>query len=250
MRRSFYASIIIAALVSLASACRSITPTESLPSTPTLALTEIPKPSSTATSTSTPTMTPTPSATPTTTPTPRGGGAGRIAFAEGCEIYLINSDGSDKRRVAEVGSQSCPFSLIWSPDGQYIAVGELRQQSDGQVRSDSFSIIRMRDSRVLRFSVSEATSSILPRSFTWSPDSNQIAFVELKQQGYESSYGLFVANIDSLKITPMKAGAGPISDISWSSDGKEIFVDRSGRITVVDVKSRKVVTTCQVSGHR
>ncbi|MBW8012695.1 MAG: hypothetical protein FVQ83_15875 [Chloroflexi bacterium] len=80
---------------------------------------------STPTATNTATNTAIPSNTPTITPTPTqiGGGGGQIAFSSirdgNFEIYMMNANGSDVRRLTD--DLANDFSSTWSLDGEQIA---------------------------------------------------------------------------------------------------------------------------------
>lgn len=94
-------------------------PTTSLAS-PTLAVASPTVTPLAATATPAPTLTPTEAVSPTPAPTSIGGGAGEIAFVserEGApQIYLMEADGSNVRRLTNRPDGAC--QPAWSPDGQ------------------------------------------------------------------------------------------------------------------------------------
>lgn len=89
--------------------------------TPTSTYTLAPSPTMTTTSTPTPTLTPTIAPTATHTPTPTRiviGGADKIAYLNGNEIWTANLDGSDLAQLSFDGKPKT--NLQWSPDGRSI----------------------------------------------------------------------------------------------------------------------------------
>ncbi len=79
---------------------------------------EIALPVETATDTPLPSETPLPS--PTATPAaPIIGGADKIAFLFGNDVWVANLDGSDLVQLTT--DQESKFNLIWMPDGQHVA---------------------------------------------------------------------------------------------------------------------------------
>jgi Tol biopolymer transport system component len=135
------------------------TPTATLTHTPTP--TKVP-PTNTATATSLPpTSTPTATATPRTpTPTPTPGLQGRFVFqvSSGGDIYTVNADGSNLRRLT-YGMDPC-----WSPDGNQMAFARWREPWGIHTMNADGSNERLLFGRDLT------------RTPIWSPDGRQIAF--------------------------------------------------------------------------
>jgi serine/threonine protein kinase/Tol biopolymer transport system component len=85
------------------------------------------------TDTAAPEFTPTPELSSTPAVTPRGGGSGQIAFVserDGLpQIYIINVDRTDLRRLTNMGDGAC--QPAWSPDGdQLLFVSPCNKKSD------------------------------------------------------------------------------------------------------------------------
>jgi Tol biopolymer transport system component len=86
-------------------------------------VTNTPQPEPTATSAPAPTNTPTPTAAATGVPPLTGSGGGVLAFVSvrdgNGEIYIMNADGSDQRRLTN--QRAWDYFPTWSPDGKQIA---------------------------------------------------------------------------------------------------------------------------------
>ena len=203
------------------------TPTASPTATPTIARTDTPTPKKpTATPTSSPTGTPTPTsvstATATPTPTPTPGLQGKLVFqrCSGCEIYVINADGTglrpltdgldpawspDGKRVAfarwggqypgiyivdEDGKNEAQVfgwpkakAPVWSPDGSRLAITHPRGEDSSGVPYWKLGVIRIADRHFTEILCWEHSFSP-----TWAPDGNVIA--------YDSDHGLHLTSED------------------------------------------------------
>jgi len=148
--------------------------------TPTLAPTEdipIAVPD-TATPAPTETLLPLPTDTPTSTPEPsipRIGGADKVAYLNGGDIWLANLDGSDLQQLTEDGAQKS--NLQWTPDGEYIQyiVGKCVQT------------VQLEDGRIDIITCFNFVDSF--KAFEISPDGEQVA-ISLDNQLYIVPYDL------------------------------------------------------------
>jgi len=203
------------------------TPTASPTATPTIARTDTPTPEKpTATPTSSPTGTPTSTsvstATATPTPTPTPGLQGKLVFqrCSGCEIYVINADGTglrpltdgmdpawspDGKRVAFArwGGQHPGIYIVdqdgkneaqvfgwpkakapvWSPDGTRLAITHPRGEDSSGAPYWKLGVIRIADRHFAEILCWEHSFSP-----TWAPDGNVIA--------YDSDHGLHLTSED------------------------------------------------------
>jgi Tol biopolymer transport system component len=211
-----------------------------------------------------PTATPLPTNTPlppTTTPqptdTPRpplsGSGGGVIAFVSNWDLYLMNADGSDLRRLTTHRSRDA--WPTWSPDGKQIAFMSERNgrwnvyvmdvdRGESSVRRltpsnmtwepawspdgtwIAFGSPRGNNSDIYLLDASAADSTA--RRLTdhrnvdgypcWSPDSAQIAFVSDRDGNWE----IYVMNVDGSDVRRLTDHDADDWDPDWSPDGTRI----------------------------
>ena len=186
--------------------------------TPTLAPTEVIPIVLPDTSTPAPTETPLPDPTdsPTSTPElsiPIIGGADKVAYLNGGDIWVANLDGSDLKQLTEDGAQKS--NLQWTPDGEYIKyiVGKCVQT------------IRIEDGRIDIITCFNFVDSF--KAFEISPDGEQVA-ISLDNQLYIVPYDLeSLAEVsirtDLTEIAECKDFApyekNFVAGARWSNDG-------------------------------
>ena len=149
---------------------------------------------------------------PTPTPTPAGGG--RIAFESNrvgpgiFEIYSMNSDGSDVRRLTSLREYSRDPS--WSPDYTRIVFDSGPQDEDeGReiyvMNADGSGITRLTYNQVKDYDPS------------WSPTGSRIAYTS-----YERNWEIFSMNTSGGGRVNLTNRVGPDMDPCWSPDGTKI----------------------------
>ncbi|MGD9720173.1 MAG: hypothetical protein AB7O59_07930 [Pirellulales bacterium] len=133
-------------------------------------------------------------------------------------IFVMQTDGSDIRRVAEVKDYSDHASPRWSHDGKRLAF-DARLGADGE---RACFVVGM-DGAGLR----EVAKG---RFADWSPDENQIAF---QVDGAAGSADLYVQNLDGQGRVKIAAGHGP----RWSSDGSALLYATGTMLRAIDLIS-------------
>jgi hypothetical protein len=200
------------------------TPTASPTATPTRALTHTPTPTRALTHTPTPqkpTATPTPRPTgtptraptsmPTATPTPTPGLQGKLVFqrCSGCEIYVINADGTGLRPLTD------GLDPAWSPDGKRVAFARWGGQYPGIYIVDEDG---KNEAQVFGWPKAKAP--------VWSPDGSRLAITH--QRGEDSSgfpyWKLGVIRIADHHFTEILCWEHSFSP-TWASDGNVIAYD-------------------------
>ncbi len=150
-----------------------------------------------------------PTVTPTSLPPLSGSGGGRIAFATNrdgnYEIYVMNADGSDQRRLT-----NSPYEdrhPIWSPDGSQIVYATVLLG-----RTEIY-VINADGSQRRRLTTSGGGGPV------WSPDGARIAYPR-----YEPASDIWVMNADGSDPQPLTqtGNTAAVFGPDWSPDGSQI----------------------------
>jgi len=145
----------------------------------------------------------------------------RIAFLGkpngGWELYVINVNGSDQRRLTYSGAGS----PAWSPDGQTIAfVSSSPEEAFGVYVVNADGSGQRNLSRSLAYDAEPA----------WSPDGRSIAFRSTRDGNAE----IYVVNADGSGLRRLTHSPGRDGSPAWSPDGRRIAFLSRGQVHVVN----------------
>jgi Tol biopolymer transport system component/pimeloyl-ACP methyl ester carboxylesterase len=191
----------------------SLPPTATaVPPTPTETVTH--PPTRTATPTPTETATPLPTDTPTPLAPLSGSGGGVIAFTSerdgNSEIYIMNADGSEQRRLTHH-----PFSdtsSTWSPDGALVAFVSSRDRNRDIYIMDH-------DGSNLYQLTDHPSDDLNP---VWFPDGARIGFVSFRDGNAE----IYQTTVDGSELQRLTQNRYGDWEFDWSPDGTQIALSR------------------------
>jgi dipeptidyl aminopeptidase/acylaminoacyl peptidase len=158
---------------------------------------------------------PTPTILPiNTTSLPSAGVYGLIAYSSDqdgdFEIWVMNADGSDQRKLTDNGAKD--VSPAWSPDGNEIAFVSNR---DG---NDEIYLMNIDGSNVRRLTQTDDASESFP---AWSPDGLQISF----DSDRGGNWDIYVIASDGSGLRRLTDHPSDDWISSWSPDGKQIVFE-------------------------
>jgi Tol biopolymer transport system component len=105
------------------------------------------------------------------------------------DIYIMEADGSDPRRVTDSNLSNGYSGLAWSPDGRSIALCLSSFTAHGGFFSLGIHLLDLNDSTLTRLTFDSSTSQCDPH---WSPDGSKLLFVS-SGSGFSN---IFVMNAD------------------------------------------------------
>jgi Tol biopolymer transport system component len=149
---------------------------------------------------------------------------GRLAFSSpsmgGAYTFIINVDGTGERMLTN------GLAPVWSPDGSRIAFIAF---GDGGI-----SIINSDGTGRTGITNPESATDLAPK---WSPDGASIAFIRTSATppGDGVEHSLWLMNADGSNPRPLThVLQGPISDPTWSHDGRTLAFSWVGEIYLIN----------------
>jgi dipeptidyl aminopeptidase/acylaminoacyl peptidase len=124
------------------------------------------------------------------------------------DIYAINADGSEVKRLTQLGDAGSPS---WSPDGEKIAF----------TRNSTVTGIYLMDADGTDIKQVIPTTGDASRA-KWSPDGRRLVF----SQGTGACDDVFVVDVDGSDMHQLTFLPGCDSSPTWSPDGKKIAYTR------------------------
>lgn len=140
----------------------------------------------------------------------------QIAFERRGEIYKINADGTNERRLTELDTRARDFEPSWSPDGsQIVFVRYENDQTTGEFFIDLF--VMNADGTGERRLTDRVPPNCNRLSPDWSPDGNKVVFEYICNA---VGNGIYVVNADG---TGQQRLTNTLDlDPVWSPNGRQI----------------------------
>jgi Tol biopolymer transport system component len=153
---------------------------------------------------------------------------GPIAARFGPSIYLLEQDGSERRRLPAVTGA---VDLAWSADGTRLAL--TRGRSPGAI--DLY--VAGRDGRGARLLVRNAESP------SWAPDGRRIVFMRFVCPGgscpeLENPYELFTVTVEGGSVRRLTRNRDYDGQPDWSPNGSTIVFERADGLFLIDPNGR------------
>jgi Tol biopolymer transport system component len=147
---------------------------------------------------------------------------GRFRLPSWYEIYVINPDGSGKRRLVRSALLYHLYDLAWSPDRRKLLfashLGRSAQPCDRGGSCDKEIFVINADGSGLRRLTRNAGADSAP---AWSPDGRKIAFLS---RGDGTGADVFVMNADgSDQLNLTRKPGNQLGPPRWSPDGRAIL---------------------------
>ena len=166
-------------------------------------------------------------------PSKIGGGLpyeGKIAFDDGSNIYIINADGSNMKKLTENSTGAPEYEIFnnvapaWSPDGTRIAFFSDRdyQEHNNLWQSDEIYVMNIDGSDQTRVTYDTIWGVFYP---AWSPDGTKIVFLS-DRDGNLEIYAVDLNTGDEKNLTNDPGADGGARGASWSPDGTRIAFSR------------------------
>lgn len=132
------------------------------------------------------------------------------------DIYIMNADGSNIRRITTDNQNSSYGTLSWSPDGKKLAFCMLKQSPYGLIYLAGLHTFSLDTRELTRLTFDSSTIQCNPH---WSPDGKQIVY----SLSGSKLFNIYVMNADGTDQTALSPDPAIYDqNPSWSPDGKKI----------------------------
>ena len=139
---------------------------------------------------------------------------GKIAVAAGCNLWVMNPDGTQEQQITfePCGSATAPRNPEWSPDGTKISYDTWEDvyviNADGSGQTN----------------ITNTPHPVIEYYSSWSPDGTRIAFTRYGHNGPGGpSPEIFMANPDGTDQTLLETGMCRSYAPVWHPDGRIFF---------------------------
>ena len=142
----------------------------------------------------------------------------KIVFTVNDEIYIMNDDGSGRRRLTQ-SLQNMDSEPRWSPDGTKIAFTRYMDKTRTQTTAEVF--VMNADGTDLR---RLTDNNDIDACDSWLPDSERLAFSSSRSGAWE----VYVIDVTTLAVRQVTTHGknAPSAAADWSPDGTQITFER------------------------
>ncbi|MYB95122.1 hypothetical protein F4055_04230 [Candidatus Poribacteria bacterium] len=146
----------------------------------------------------------------------------KIVLTVDDEIYVMNDDGSGRRRLTQ-SLQNMDSYPRWSPDGTQIAFTRYMDKTRTQTTSEVF-VMNADGTDLKRLT----DNNDIDAYHCWAPDGTQIAFSSTRSGAWE----VFVIDLATLAVKQVTNGGrdAASASVDWSPDGTQITFERLIRV--------------------
>ena len=146
-------------------------------------------------------------------------GYAKIVFCIEDDIYIMNDDGSGRRRLTN-NTLSKDRHPRWAPDGKRIAFVRYMDKEHTQTSSELF-IMNADGTDQKRLTHNNVADIYL----SWSPDGQHLTFTSARNGNYEV-YVIELASQTVQRLTGVEGEPGSAAAPDWSPDGREIAYEK------------------------
>jgi Tol biopolymer transport system component len=131
-------------------------------------------------------------------------------------IYIMDADGSNTRKLTNGNKTNGYSGLAWSPDGKKLAFSLSLFSPYVGFFSNGINLMSLSDTSLTRLTFDQSTDQSRPK---WSPDGNHIVYLVSASK----LSNIYVMNADGTDQVALSKDPSILDiDPSWSPDGKQI----------------------------